>query len=239
LKGGHTHIRILDEGPRSAFRVLGNNGLGHDWAKGRTAMYELELSDVQLQRLAQLPTDWAKRDFVANTLSLALTAHTLPCVANPKPEDGADLRVTGELLDYWDRPYDGAWNLDLAVKNLGPTLRTCIKSTMGGDNLGGTIALRGPFVALPRVELNLHDLDYDIPLSAKEEPVRLTLAEVHGGIDLVNDEGYIEKTKALVQGGKEPGEVMVSATFGLKPLNATADIDIVNPIDVGRFLPIK
>ena len=239
LKGGRTHIRILDEGPRSSFRILGENGLGSAWAKGRNAYYELELSEVALQRLAQLPTEWAKRDFVANTLSLAVTAHTLPCTANPKPEEGADVRITGELLDYWDRPYDGAWNLDLAVKNLGPTLRTCIKSTMGGDNLGGTIALRGPFVALPRVELNLHDLDYDIPLSKNEEPVRLTLAEVHGGIDLVNDEGYIEKTKALVQGGKEPGEVMVSATFGLKPLNATADIDIVNPIDVGRFLPLK
>src|SRR3569623_805151 len=146
LKGGRTHIRILDEGPRSSFRILGENGLGSAWAKGRTAYYALELS---------------------------------------------------------------------------------------------TIALRGPCVALPRVELNLHDLDYDIPLSKIEEPVRLTLAEVHGGIDLVNDEGYIEKTKALVQGGKEPGEVMVSATFGLKPLNATADIDITNPIDVGRFLPPK
>lgn len=239
LKGGRTHIRILDEGPRSSFRVLGDNGMGNEWAKGRKALYELELSDIALQRLAQLPTEWGKRDFVANTLSLAVTAHTLPCTANPRPEDGADVRITGELLDYWDRPYDGAWNLDLAVKNLGPTLRTCIKSTMGGDNLGGTIALRGPFVALPRVELNLHDLDYDIPLSKNEEPVRLTLAEVHGGIDLVNDEGYIEKTKALVQGGKEPGEVMVSATFGLKPLNATADIDITNPIDVARFLPPK
>lgn len=235
LHGGNTHIRVLDEGPRAAFRLP--SGLGEAWAKDRNAFYELQLSEIKLERLAQLPTEWAKRDYVANTLSLALTAHTIPC--GGKVSDGADIKVTGELLDYWDRPYDGAWNLDLAVKNLGPTLRSCIKSTLGGDNLGGTISLRGPFVAQPRVELNLHDLDVDVPLSAKEEPVHLTLAEVHGGIDLVNDEGFIEKTKALVRGGKEPGEVMVSATFGLKPLNASADLDIVNPIDVGRFLPAK
>jgi translocation and assembly module TamB len=239
LHGGHTNIRILDEGPRAAFHLPGTGGLGDDFGKGRKAEYELQLSEITLDRLAQLPTEWAKRDYVANTLSVALSAHTIPCGAGQRVEDGADLRLTGELLDWWDRPYDGSWNLDLAVKNLGPTLRTCIKSTMGGDNLGGTISLRGPFIALPRVELNLHDLDVDVPLSAKEEPVRLTLAEVHGGIDLVNDEGYIEKTKALIQGGKEPGEVMVSATFGLRPLNATADLDIVNPIDVARFLPVK
>jgi hypothetical protein len=239
LHGGHTQIRVLDEGPRAAFHLPGTGGLGDAFGKGRKAEYELQLSEVKLDRLAELPTEWAKHDYVANTLSLALSAHTIPCGQGGKIEDGADLRLTGELLDWWDRPYDGSWNLDLAVKNLGPTLRTCIKSTMGGDNLGGTISLRGPFVALPRVELNLHDLDVDVPLSAKEEPVRLTLAEVHGGIDLVNDEGYIEKTKALIRGGKEPGEVMVSATFGLRPLNATADLDIVNPIDVGRFLPDK
>jgi translocation and assembly module TamB len=233
LHGGNTHIRVLDEGPPSSFRLPSEPG--QDWAKGRKASYELQLSEIQLGRLAQLPTDWPKHDYIANTLSLALTAHTIPC--GGKASDGADLQITGELLDYWDRPYDGAWNLDLAVKNLGPTLRSCIRSTMGGDNLGGTISLRGPFVAQPRVELDLHDLDVDVPLSAKEEPVRLTLAEVHGGIDLVNDEGYIEKTKALVRGGKEPGEVMLSATFGLKPLNASADLDIVTPIDVGRFLP--
>ena len=97
--------------------------------------------------------------------------HTLPCktssAPNPTAKDGADVHLTGELLDCWDRPYDGKWDLQLAVKNLGPTLRTCIKSTMGGDNLNGTITLsRAVHRDRRKVALDLEDLDFDMPLSA-------------------------------------------------------------------------
>jgi hypothetical protein len=83
----------------------------------------------------------------------------------------------------------------------------------------GTIKLSGPFVASPKVTLDLEGLDFDVPLSQIEEPVRLTLAEVHGDIDLVNEQGSIDRTKALVRGGKEPGEVMVGATFQSNSVN--------------------
>ncbi len=241
LAGKHTRLRILDEGKRETF-VLPGTGLNEQWATGRKALYELELSEISINRLAQLPDQWGKKDYVANSLEMDISAHTIPCkvagvAGNPK--DGADIRLTGQLLEWWDRPYDGKWDLALDVKNFGPTLRSCIKSTLGGDNLYGTIKLSGPFIAPPKVSLDLHGLDFDVPLSAKEEPVRLTLAEVDGEIDLVNEQGSIQKTKALIRGGKEPGEVMVSATFGLKPLYSVADIDITNPIDIGRFLPAR
>src|SRR6185295_13335665 len=95
------------------------------------------------------------------------------------------------------------------------------------------------FVAQPAVGLDLKGVDVDVPIGKTQEPLRLTLAELHGKIDLVNEEGYIEKTKALVRGGKEPGEVDLSATFGLKPLYSNAQVEIVKAIDVGRFLPAK
>jgi hypothetical protein len=237
-------IRILDEGPRAAFRMpfAGPTMTPESYPPaGRNAGYALDLVDVKLNRLAQVPTEWPKRDFVANTLELDLEATALPCPtpeqANPNVKDAAQLHLTGELHNYWDRPYDGSWNLKLDGKNLGPVVRTCIKSTAGGDNLDGTITLTGPFVASPKVGLDLKNLDVDVSLGAKEEPLRLTLAEVHGAIDLVNEQGFIDKTKALIRGGKEPGEVEVSATFGLKPMNANAQIEIAKAIDVGRFLP--
>ncbi|MEO8840903.1 MAG: translocation/assembly module TamB domain-containing protein [Kofleriaceae bacterium] len=244
LRGGHGRVRVFDEGPRGSFQLPiagGVRSLNDEWTKGRKAMYDIELSEVVLDRLAQMPTEWSHKDYIANTLELDLRAHTLPCKGGDKGRgrdvDGADIHISGELENYWDRPYDGAWNLALELANLGPTLHTCIKSKMGGDNLGGRITLTGPFIASPKVTLDLHGLDYDLPLTSKAEPLHLTLAEVHGVVDLVNDQGSIEKTKAQIRGGKEPGEVMVSATFALKPYNAKASIDIVKPIDIGRFLP--
>jgi len=254
-------LRILDEGPRTAFRlpypdpIAGATlSVAAPVAKAREAKYDLGVTDVRLGRLAQLPTEWPRHDFVANTLELELLAKTVPCELAPgEPIDGilvpkyekvtpaeqGELRLSGELDSYFDRPYDGSWNLTLDVKNLGPTIRSCINSSVGGDDLQGTITLTGPYVASPKVGLDLKNLDFDINLSAEQEPLRLTLAEVHGGIDLVNEQGFIDKTKALIRGGKEPGEVEVSATFGLRPYIANASIEITKAIDAGRFLPPK
>ncbi|NVB78252.1 MAG: hypothetical protein HOV81_07655 [Kofleriaceae bacterium] len=242
LKGKHAYVRVLDEGPRGAF-VLPGQRMNTAWNADRKALYELELSEIVVNRLAQLPDQWGKKDYVANNLELDVQMHTLPCKTSgapaPTAKDGADVHLTGSLLEWWDRPYDGKWDLALAVKNLGPTLRTCIKSTMGGENLNGTIKLSGPFIANPKVSLDLEGLDFDVALAQDKEPLRLTLAEVHGDIDLVNEQGSIDRTKALVRGGKEPGEVMVGATFQLKPWRVRASVDITKPIDIGRFLPPK
>src|SRR5205085_11702877 len=118
----------------------------------------------------------------ANTLELTVGANSVPCQHKkppvPDPKLGASLHVTAELSNYWDRPYDGSWNLALAGKNLGQTVRTCIDSDVGGEMLEGTISLTGPFVALPKIGLSMKNLDFDVDLSADEEPLRLTLAEV-------------------------------------------------------------
>ncbi|MDQ3334254.1 MAG: translocation/assembly module TamB [Myxococcota bacterium] len=237
-------VRVLDEGPREAFRMPtpGVSAQPEVYPpKSRAARYQVNLTDIKLNRLAQLPTEWPRRNYIANTLELDLEAKTLPCAtpANPSPDPagGASLHLFGELNNWFDRPYDGAWNLALDGKNLGPTIRTCIKDNVGGDDLIGRITLTGPFVAKPAIGLDLKNLDFDVPLRKGEEPLRLTLAEVQGRIDMVNEQGYIDKTKALIRGGKEPGEVDLSATFGLKPLNANTNIEIVKAIDIGRFLP--
>jgi hypothetical protein len=237
LRGGRSRIRIFDEGPHGSFKLPTKRG--ESWAESRAAKYSLDLSHIALNRLAQMPEKGAANS-VANTLVLDLAARTIPCGetgGSTRPDQGAELHLSGELTNYWDRLFDGRWDLALDVANAGPTLRSCIKPQLGGDNLSGRITLTGPFIAPPKVKLDLHGLDYDLALSKTAEPLRLTLAEVHGEIDLVNDQGSIEKTKALLQGGKEPGEVMLSSTFGLTPYNARAKVDVVKPIDIGRFLP--
>lgn len=238
LRGGRSRIRILDEGPHGSFHLPTKPW--QIWSEGRSAKYSIDLSQIVLNRLAQLPAA-SSTDGVANTLVLDLTASTIPCGdrSGAPATSGADLHLSGELTNYWDRLFDGAWNLALDIKNAGPTLHSCIKPQLGGDNLDGRIALTGPFIAPPKVTLDLHGLDYDVTLAKNVEPLQLTLAEVQAEIDLVNDQGSIEKTKALIQGGREPGEVMLSASFGLTPYNARANVDIAKPIDVGRFLPAR
>lgn len=240
LHGQHGKVRILDNGPRDAFRI-GSTDLAH-WGTGRKARYEIEVSDVALRRLALLPVDWARGNFVANTLDIDATVHALPCKRAPDGDTtaphGADLHVTGGPRDFWDHPYDGQWDFHIDTEDIGDVVRTCIKSTVGGEHLGGHIALSGPFVADPRVDLDLHGLDVDIPLASHVEPLRLSLAKFRGFIDLVNEQGAIDETEADVGGGgTAAGKAMVSATFGLTPLNATATLEISKAIDIGRFLP--
>jgi len=248
VTGKHGHIRIRDNGPREVFKIPGEGTLADAWATGRDAKYEIEVDDIKLDRLAQLPTEWAHfdkqhgYDYVANSLEVDATLHTVPCKTDtggaPDPKDGALIHITGGLVSYWDRPYDGRWDFKLDANNLGPTVKTCIKKTIGGDHMGGTIALTGPFIALPLVKLDLHDVEVDIPLSKKQDPIELTIATMKGHIDLVNDEGSIDETKARERNGN-PGEALLSANFGLKPFHSQADVDILKPIDVGRFLPKK
>ena len=231
-------VRIQDEGPRAAFHIP---AAGETWAAQRRSRYAIELAQIDLHQLAQLPKDGKLTD-IATSLAIDLSARTLPCPDASGARDanaGATLHVSGALENYWDRLYDGRWNLGLDIANLGPTLHTCIKKQLGGDNLGGRVALTGPFIAQPKVTLDLHGLDVDVGLSKKAEPLHLTLAEVRGEIDLVNEQGALEQTKALVRGGKEPGEILLSATFGLKPYNASASIDITKPIDIGPYLPAQ
>lgn len=261
ITGERGAIRIRDEGPRTSFRLpdgyprllnVANAPSASSEVyppKGRVALYELALEDIHLDRLAQMPSEWAKKNYVANTLELDLRAKTIPCVVpfDPltmrapeppaKPGDEADIHLSGELDNYWDRPYDGSWNLKLDAKNLGPTIHTCIKDAVTGEHLDGTVTMTGPFVASPKIGFDLANVDFAVSLSKEQEPLQLTLAELHGAIDMVNEQGYLEKTKALVRNGKEPGEIELSATFGLSPYNANAQVDIIKPIDMGRFLP--
>ena len=254
-------MRILDEGPRDAFRlparrvrrtagaeataahahvrpredVRGNNG--------RAARYEIALTEIRLNRLAQLP-DRVAAQGLRREHARARSAGAHAAVRDggrPAPgpgSDGALLHLTGELLQLLGPPVRRL--VEPRARRQEPRAddpHRASSRSIGGDDLDGTITLTGPFIASPAVGLDLKNLDFDVPLRANEEPLRLTLAEVHGKIDLVNEQGYIDKTKALIRGGKEPGEVELSATFGLKPLNCNAQVEIVKAIDVGRFLP--
>src|SRR4030095_7813428 len=74
-------VRMWDEGPRASFRMPYTGPAPKPELyppPGRNATYQIAIADIKLSRLAQLPTEGSRKDYVANTLQLAPPAPTPP-----------------------------------------------------------------------------------------------------------------------------------------------------------------
>lgn len=232
ITAGPGTLRIDDEGPAEDFEI---GPLRREQKERRKPRYVIDITSVDVRRLAQLPRRWLEGDPIARTLELDLTATTA---------QGGTIDVDGELKNYWDRPFDGTWALDVVATNLGPTVTASIDPALSGDAMTAKLWLRGPFIANPRIEYEASGLEYETlrPKEPLDPPaLRLGLAKLKGQIDLVNDQGYLEETIAQVlgdDGAESPGKIRLDATFGLKPYQVNnADIKILEAIDLGRFIP--
>jgi TamB, inner membrane protein subunit of TAM complex len=232
LKAGPATLRIDDEGPAEDFEI---GPLRVEHKERRKPRYIIELASIDVQRLAQLPRRWIEGDPIARTLELRLIARTA---------QGGTVKVAGELRDYWDRPFDGTWALDVEGRNLGPTVTASIDPALSGDSLHADLRLRGPFIANPKIEYVARGLEFETlrPKEPTDPPaLRLALAQLNGELDLVNDQGHLDETIAQVldeEGQPTRGKIQLDATFGLKPYQINnADVKILEAIDLGRFLP--
>ncbi|MBK9070127.1 MAG: hypothetical protein IPL79_03870 [Myxococcales bacterium] len=201
---------------------------------GRRADYEIPMAKVSLPRLAQLPHGWP-RSAAANSLEVAIAGTTsVATTADGTPVEGASVTITGQLADWWDRPYDGRWDLHVKATNLGPTLGAIVSPSLHGEAVTASIDLTGPYAALPRVDVALSGLSYDVFVDAKSPPIELQLDTLEAYIDMVNYRGAVKKTVGRGAGG----ELLLTAEFGLSGRPYTsADIVITKPFDIGRYLP--
>lgn len=203
--------------------------------------YSIEMTSIDVARLAQLPDNWP-RSSVANSLRIEGTMHLV---------EGGDLDIEGDLIDWWDRQFDGQWNIHVAGNNLGPTLSDDIMPPLHGPAVTADLSLTGPFIALPKLDFALSGLDYDVVFQDPKLPVmQLELAELKGWVDFVNANGSLDRTIATAhcvraspdlcgpvpKGGDVPGKVELSASFQL-PINLNANLDFVEPLDLGPWLP--
>lgn len=232
LKAGPATLRIDDEGPADDFQI---GPISLEQKIRRKPRYVIDIASVDVQRLAQLPRRWLEGDPIARTLELRLVAKTL---------QGGTVRVSGELKNYWDRPFDGTWALDVEGEGLGPTVTASIDPALSGENLTAQLRLRGPFIANPKIEYVARGLQFETlrPKELTDPPaLRLFLAQLNGELDLVNDQGHLDETIAQVldeEGKPSRGKIRLDATFGLKPYQINnADVKILEAIDLGRFLP--
>ncbi len=125
LRGGHGHVRVFDEGPRSAFALPIGHGMNGDWAKGRHAWYDIELSEVVLRPARpdadRVGAQGLRREHARARSFGAYASRARATRADRRARPTARTSsVSGELKNYWDRPYDGAWNLALDLQEPRP-----------------------------------------------------------------------------------------------------------------------
>lgn len=188
--------------------------------------YSFPVKSVEVRRLAQLPGGWPT-DPVANTLTFDLSVET---------KNGADASIHGAMIDYWDTPYGGIWDVTTKVTNAGPLLRQSVDPDIGGDDVTLEAVVTGPIVFYPSVSLKATGLTYK--LSLLEPPLLLSLDALHGVYDLAVDEGSVDE---FIARGAD-GEVRLSAKWGgdgsdRSPFWVDSDINLRKAIEMRPWLP--
>ncbi len=191
--------------------------------------FDLHFVDFQLSRFAQLPTDWPN-DPVANNLEFAMKAIA---------PDGGVLDLHGAMLDYWDSPYGGTYDIHADVID-GAGIAHEFDPSLGGPDLNIYATVTGP-ILFPKVGAVLENVEYTVPLTEDEPPLIFSLATASVGLDLATEQGYLEKVvaRAMDQQGKSLGSAEVSANFSIAPYMVDAQIAIPEkePIDLATWLP--
>jgi hypothetical protein len=188
--------------------------------------YSFPVKSLEVKRLSQLPSHWPT-DPVANTLAFDVVAET---------KNGARTSIYGAMIDYWDTPYGGIWDVTMKIENAGSLLRQSIDPDIGGDQVTLEAAVSGPIIFYPSVAIKATGLTYKI--SVLEPPLTLSLDALHAVYDLAVDEGSVDEFVARGAGGK----VRLSAKWGgdgtdRSPYWVDSDVDIDEPIHMDPWMP--
>ena len=202
---------------------------GKDGRWPEQGMYSFPVRSLDVRRLAQLPSRWPA-DPVANSLAFDLSIASA---------DDARIRVRGAMIDYWDTPYGGTWDVNLTIENGGLLVQRSIDADAGGRDVRLEAQVTGPIIFYPSVALKASGLTYQV--TALEPPLSLELDTLTGVYDLAVDEGSIDEFIAR-GAGTVGGEVRISAKFGgdgtnESPLWVDSNVDIREPIDMSTYLP--
>ncbi|HTM23148.1 MAG TPA: translocation/assembly module TamB domain-containing protein, partial [Kofleriaceae bacterium] len=187
------------------------------------AARKLELHDMKVHELEQLPRQWP-RQFIANDFDWNVTGTT--------PE-GALVTIDGTKLGYWTDYFGGHYDAEIVIEKAGPLAGRLSDGVVNGKNLWLRAGVEGPALA-PMISLGLRDADIEIDVQKDAPPLRLTVPEANAAFDLATFEGTVDKTVARGAGG----EMGLSASFSLDPYSLDLYVGITKPIQVGAYLPL-
>ncbi|MEZ4404657.1 MAG: translocation/assembly module TamB domain-containing protein [Kofleriaceae bacterium] len=227
--------------PKFYFAVAPTGGPGEldvlwerDKAGVWSGFYRFPIDRLDVTTLKQIPTTWPQSP-VANTLlfdlGIGLTS-------------GAQAHVKGAMVDYWDTPYGGSWDVTASVTNAGPMLKQSILVDLGGDDVKVDARVTGPIVYYPKIALGISGLTYDLkdyvpldPTTGLAESVPLELDKLTATYDLAVNAGAVNQVVARGVGG----ELTLSATFegdgsNAAPFLIDAQISIDKPLEMSRWM---
>ena len=185
---------------------------------------KIDLTDIVVTRLAQLPTQWP-HDSVPHGLEYSATATTV---------EGAKVVLDGKLNRTWLDLFGGEHDLKLTITEAGGLAHRLSRGRADGKQMRIDLALEGPVLG-PKTTLNLSDVDLAVATSPDRPTLALHLERATAVFDQATDSGYIEDTVATGAGG----EVHLAAALNLDPTSFDLSVQIPRPLELGPYLPLE
>lgn len=210
-------------------------GSDGEWHGG----YRFAVKELRINALKQIPATWPVSP-VANTLRFDLDLD----IAHSGDHELTRAQIKGSMVDYWDTPYGGSWQIAATVDNAGQTLKESILVDLGGDDVKIEAGITGSIVYYPRIQLGISGLTYDLkdfvppdPATGVRPSILLELADLNASYDLAVNHGRVDEFRASGLGG----ELTIRASFdgdgtNEAPFYVDADIDITKPIELSPWL---
>ncbi|HTE51679.1 MAG TPA: translocation/assembly module TamB domain-containing protein [Kofleriaceae bacterium] len=184
----------------------------------------IDLVDVVVERLAQLPSQWP-HDSVPRGLAYQATART---------SEGAEVHLLGALKQTWLDMFGGEHDVTLTLTRAGKLAERLTGGVARGPDLAARVTVAGPVLG-PKVSVRLDAVDLALAASGRRPPLDLHLDRATAAFDMATDAGYLEDTVAVGAGG----ELRLSATFQLDPSHFDLHVQIPRALDIADYLPAR
>jgi hypothetical protein len=185
-------------------------------------VYDVPLHDIEVHRLAQLPTEWPAHG-MARDLRWDITARS---------ENGAEIHTRGAMLGYFDSDNGGTYDLMLWARDAGSIVQRFSQGLFGGSDLNAQARVSGPMYA-PRVDLQAGNVEVWVELAKDAPPLAVRVPVASAWIDLATESGGVPETMAESAGGK----VAATVDLSLGPFWFDLGLDIREPIHIEPHLP--
>ena len=187
-----------------------------------TSPFSLDLIDVNVGRLAQLPEAWPEIT-VPRDLSFNLTAEALA---------GGDISVQGSLTDFWLDRFLGTYDLSVGIGNARGLIEEFTNGFVGGETIAANITIKGAVLG-PVISAEAQDINFFPGPVHSENSLSLHTDTAKLVFDINKDAG---KLLPLTLEGAD-GAARVSADVGLYPTAIDLEFEITKGFQLKPWLP--